>query len=196
MKIFIIGLPQSGRTKVAKEIACAFDSPCISAFDWIQSTFREKRKTELEEDYRKELFSFVSERLKINQYLLVDNVFDLLEVNKEKEICIIDGINSPKDFIHLFDYNKDIVLFLNRTNGPSYVEGFDQICVNVIRDYCLWLASRELLPKEFWYEFNFAIPGDPKDNFVKLLGSKNTVTLVKSIEKVIELIKEKPWKSK
>lgn len=191
MKVFIIGLPKSGRTTVAKALNKEVPDSCyVSAFDWLLSTFREANPKETSEEYRLAFFDFVNTRLILNPYLLIDNLYDVIDVNKkEASKFIIDGLNSPKDFIHLFNYNEDMVVFLNRTNGPDYIEGFDQIAVNVIRDYCLWLASRNLLQKTSWLEFNFPIPGDASDDFTKSLGQKNTVTITRSINKTIELIK-------
>lgn len=194
MKVFLLGLPSSGCSTIAKILSEEWGAHYIHSFEWLQKTFRDKGE-ESHEDYRLELFNYVSQRLKVKPYLIVDNVFDIIDVSP-KEIFIIDGINSPKDFMHLFDYNNDVVIFLNRNNGPDYVEGFDQIGINVMRDFCLFLASRNLLDKERWLEFNFPIPGNKEDDFVKHLGQKNSVTITRSIDKTIEILKVKPWNTK
>lgn len=194
MKTIIIGLPKSGRTTVAKELATACDLYYIHAEDWITASFRKKKATETIDDYKQELHSYYKERLKLNTNIIIDNInSSLISATNafDSHNFIIEGLNSPRDFINLFNYNEDTVIFLNRTNGPNYVEGCDHINVNVVRDYCLWLANMGLLIKSNWLEFNFPIPGDPKDLFTKELGNKNTVTITRSIEKTIEIIKER-----
>ena len=195
MKILIICLPESGRTTIAKVISQQDKSFYISGFDWVKSTFRSKKMDESKDDYDRALNDFVKGRIKINPYLFVDNIYDIMDLNKEHDYYIVDGINSPKDFVHLFDYNKDVALFLNRTDAPDYIEGQNHLGVNIMRDYCLWLATMDLLPKARWLEYYFPIPGDPSADNVKVLGQKNTVTITKSVDKTIALIKEALWNS-
>lgn len=196
MKIFLVGLEKSGKTAIASALSEYWDD-CIhvSAFDWVRSTFREPYERENPDEYRQEFNLYITERMKLNRYLFVDNVCDILEINNNKNKFLIDGVNSPKDFIHLFNYNEDVVIFLNRVDGPDYIEGHDQLNVNIIRDYCLWLSNRGLLTKKSWLEFNFPIPGDPQDTFVKKLRNKNSVFITRSINQVINLLKEEPWNS-
>lgn len=195
MKIIIIGLPKSGRTTVAKALSHQPSSHCISGFEWIKGTFRNQGAIETNEDYEKELHLFVKDRLKIKPYLFVDNIYDVMDAShiEKYEKFIIDGLNSPRDFINLFDYNNDVIIFLNRTDTPDFIESYDQLAINVIRDYCLWLGTMDLLPKERWLEFNFSIPGDSQSDFSKKLGQKNTVIITKSIDKTIAMIKDLLW---
>jgi hypothetical protein len=66
----------------------------------------------------------------------------------------------------------------------------ENIGVSVIRDYCFWLSSASLINKSNWLEYNFRIPGEDSE-FIKNLGSKNSVFIVKSIKKAISHLKEK-----
>lgn len=200
MKIFLIGLPKSGRSTVAKDLANRFDYTYIDAVFWIRSSFRHIEKDEHPHQYEDEFQNFLSQKLLVNPYLVANYVSDIITELKMSHLglypcnprfnIIIDGILSPKDFISLFDYTKDVVIFLNRIDNESEIKDHENIGISVIRDYCFWLASANLLPKERWMEFNFRIPGEDSD-FVKVLGSKNSVFIVKSIKKVISHIKEK-----
>ena len=124
-----------------------------------------------------------------NNSLKLITLFDINKYfgNKFFKCFIIDGINSPHDIIKLFDYNNDYIIFLNRTDNEHEYKDHENIGISVIRDYCYWMAASNFLPKERWLEFNFKINGEESD-FVKTLGSKNTVYLVKNFNKIIELI--------
>lgn len=193
MRIFVLGLPNSGRTTVAKSIAENDDSYYISAVDWLMATFRSPHKGEKPEDFQNEYVEYLVNRLKINPYLIVDNIFDIMDTSKSSNHFIIDGLSNPKDFIHLFDYNKDVVVFLNRIDNMTNGKDYEGISINVMRDYCLWLATMGFLDKNRWLEYNYKIPGEESD-FTKTLGAKNVVTITKSINKAIEDLKGKLWK--
>lgn len=192
MKVFIIGMPQSGRTTVAKALCQADNFRYIDAFSWLRSSFRERKDDEKLETYEDEFHSWFTNRLKINPQLIVENVKESMDAypSDDKLIYVIDGLRSPKDFMQLFDYNKDIVVFLNRVdkNDADYKD-YENIGVCVTKDYCFWLSSANLLPRERWFEYNFAIPGDDSDR-VKNLGQKNSVFIVRSINRVISHLKE------
>lgn len=192
MKTVLIGLPKSGRSTIAKELATKCELHYLHAESWITASFRSRTAGESLEDYKEAYQKFYAERLRVNPDTISNNVRETIVARNAIKICdvVIDGLTSPRDFINLFDYNQDVVIFVNRTNGPNYIEGCDHINVNVVRDYCLWLGTMGLLAKNRWQEYNFPIPGDPKDSFTKELGNKNTVTITRSIEKTIEMIKD------
>jgi len=184
MKVFIVGMPQSGRTTVAKALSQLNGYCYVDAASWIRSSFREKKDKELQQHYQDEYHSWLLKRLKNTPNMIVDNVNNSISSYIEGENFIIDGIFSPQDFVSLFDFKKDIVVFLNRTNNQSEYKDYENIGVSVLRDYCFWLSSAELLDKDNWYEYNFNIPGTAS-NEVKTLGHKNSVFIVKSIAGVI-----------
>jgi adenylate kinase family enzyme len=188
MKVFIIGLPTSGRTTVAKAIAQTGEFVIINATTWVKHTFRDQNPDEHIQQYQDEYYQYYSDRLKINPYLCIDNALDIMDTYKGKELSennfVIDGIVNPKDFVHLFDVNKDIVVFLNRTDNQSEHKDCEGIAVSVIRDYCFWMSSINLLPSSRWIEYNFKIPGE-NINDIKTLGSKNRVFIAKSIDRVV-----------
>jgi len=192
MKIFVIGMPQSGRTTVSKAL-CQADSYCyIDAHSWVRSTFREQKTSEKVEQYEDEFHSWFTNRLKIDPQLIISNIQDSINAygpEDDKLVYVIDGIQSPRDLTRMFDYNKDVVIFLNRTANQADYKDYENIGVSVMRDYCFWLSSADLLPKERWLEYNFSIPGEDTD-WVKALGHKNSVFIVKSINRVISHVKE------
>ena len=193
MKIFVVGMPQSGRTTVSKALCELKNFQYIDAVTWVRSTFREQKQGEHPQQYNDEYHSWLTNRMKLNPRLITDNVYDSIDAygnNAEDDFTfVIDGISSPRDLVQLFDYNKDMIIFLNRTNNSSDYKDYENIGVSVMRDFCFWMSSAELLPKDRWLEYNFAIPGEESD-WVKPLGQKNSVFLVKSINKVISHLKE------
>jgi len=192
MKIFILGMPQSGRTTVAKALCMAEDYRYIDAYSWIRSMFREIKPGEKEGLYEDEYHNWFINRLKLKPEMIIDSVHDAMNAynQDEKNIFVIDGIRSPRDFLKLFDYNKDVVIFLNRTGNQAEYRDYEDVGLSAIRDCCFWMAATELLPKERWLEYNFSIPGEDSE-FVKLLCHKNSVFIVRSINRVISHLKEK-----
>ena len=187
MKIFIIGLPNSGRTTFAKKIIESFPDKNLLLFslnNWLKLTFRPQNVKESIEEYNREYNQYQVERLKLDNNLLSDNYYKTVKI-LGNENQIIDDVLSPTEFVKIFDYNKDIVVFLNRLDNDNSMYENDNIAINVIRDYCFWLASNGLLEKAKWVEYNFKIPGQDID-FIKTVGVRNTVHLMKSLNKVIE----------
>ena len=191
MKVFIIGMPGSGRTTVAKAICQSKDWRHIHATSWAKSSFREQKLGESIQLYNDEYHYWLTNRLKNNPYMIIDNIYENIDAyDSMGKNFVIDGVFSPKDFTHSFDYNQDVVFFLNRINNETDYKDYENIGVSVMKDYCFWLSSADLLPKQRWLEYNFQIPGEDSP-FVKELGSKNSVFIVKSLNIAIEHIKEK-----
>lgn len=184
MKIFIIGLPQSGRTTVARAIEKQYNARYIDTMSWVKATFRERKPGEHIQRYEDEFDHFLSIRRMINPWFITSHVFELLKSHESDKLFVIDGVASPRDFAELFDYRQDVVVFLNRTDGPAEFKDHENVGVSVIRDFCLWMSSAGLLAKNRWLEYNFKIPGEESD-FVKTLGAKNSVFIVRSINKAI-----------
>lgn len=194
MKIFIVGMPQSGRTTVSKALCEDGKRQYIDAVSWVRSTFRTPHDGEKPSQYEDEYHHWFTNRLKLNDGLITDNVMDTINAYdtkaNEKLDFVIDGIFSPRDLVQMFNYNEDVIVFLNRTNNSSEYKDYENIGVSVMRDYCFWLSSANLLPKTRWFEYNFAIPGENSDQ-IKCLGHKNSVFIAKSISRVISHLKEK-----
>ncbi|CAB4196811.1 hypothetical protein UFOVP1290_331 [uncultured Caudovirales phage] len=188
MKVFILGFPKSGKTTIAKHISTLDGFSYIDASSWIKLTFRSIFPNEKDESYYEEYHHFLTARTKAAPLFCVNNVLDIISAT-DKSNFIIDGLFSPKDLVHLFDVNKDVIVFLNRTDNDESFKDSDNIAVSVMRDYCYWLSSAGLLEKKRWIEYNFKIPGEKSDT-IKELGSKNTVFIARSIDKVMDHLKE------
>jgi len=198
MKVFILGLSQCGKTTVAKALAESPDAFSITVSSWLKSNFRLRSVNEEQEDFEKARNEFLAIGLKRDANLIADSVEITMSMhsdfNPKIKKFIIDGVTSPRDFTKLFNYNEDVAIFLNRVDNPSETTDHDGIGQNVIRDYCLWLSTMGLLPKERWTEYNYRMPGEESD-FVKELSSRNVVTITKNINKAIEIMRSRLWKS-
>jgi len=193
MKIFVVGMPKSGRTTVSKALSQIAGYRRIDASSWVKDSFRDQLADEHDQQYHDELHIWLTNRMKNHPNMIADNVRESIAAyNRHAEddcIFVVDGIVSPRDFTNLFDINKDIVVFLNRTNNQEEYKDYESIGVSVMRDYCFWLSSADLIEKNRWFEYNFTIPGDDS-NYVKNLGHKNSVFIVRSISKVISHLKD------
>lgn len=182
-------MPQSGRTTVCKAICKADNYRYVDAISWVRSTFREQKPDEKSQQYEDEYHNWFVNRLKINPNLISENIQSTINVYSEEDniVYVIDGIQSPRDLIKLFDYNKDYIVFLNHINNQTEYADYQNIGISVIRDYCFWLSSADLLPKDRWLELNYKIPGEISDS-VRILENKNTIYIVKNINKGIDTI--------
>jgi len=196
MNVFICGLPKAGKTTVAQQLTKCDFSPqgldwfYINPVDWLKNTFRVPASKEEKAHFNEAYHSYVLNRFKNNPNVIIDNLCDSVNCIKQLDgeyNWIIDGIFSPRDFCALFNYNEDIVVFLNRTDGEIDAYDYETIGISVMRDYCFWLSSANMLPKTRWLEFNFKVSAERSDS-VKVLGSKNTVFIVKSIDSVTDLL--------
>jgi hypothetical protein len=190
MNIFLIGLPKSGSEKIAEALTQDGSRRLIDASSWVKDTFREQKVGEHIEQYQDEYNAYLTKRLLVNPYFIMDNVYDIMKsYESDNKPFVINGLSSPKDFTHLFDYRTDVVVFLNRTDNDADVRDHENIAISCMRDYCFYLAAHNLIPKSRWLEYNFKISGEESE-FVKTLGSKNSVFIVKSLSRVITHLQE------
>jgi hypothetical protein len=136
----------------------------------------------------------LSKAIATSPQFVSDNIFNIInddaKFHVSNNIYVIDGVSSPRDFATLFDYQNDIVVFLNRTDSNHEYRDHENIGTSVIRDYCFWMSAAGLLNKQRWLEYNFKIPGEDSDH-VKQMGAQNSVYIVKSIKKVISHLSER-----
>src|SRR5208282_402980 len=102
MKIFIIGLSQSGKDKIASALTEDPRLHYISATDWLASTFRPSRPTEKVEEYEQAYHDYYISRLKDDQDMVIDNLFKSMQA-VDSDHFLIDGINNPADFTYFFN---------------------------------------------------------------------------------------------
>lgn len=190
MKILIIGLPRSGRTTVAKSIVDAHGYHYIDATSWVKSNFRQLREGEHPHQFEDEYHQYLTKRMNINPDFIRDHVLEMMKMTDDSNaVFVIDGIFSPPDFISLFDYRKDMVVFLNRIDNDHECQDHENIGNSVIRDYCFWMSSAGVIQRGRWIEYNFRINGDNSEA-IKTMGVQNSVFIVKSINKVMSHLKE------
>lgn len=189
MKIFILGLPQSGRTVVAKAISQNNKYYYIDSSHWFKDTYRPKLANEHIEQYHDTYHQYVLDRLINDPNLFSRHIINIITNSLENNF-VIDGTVTPRDFITLFDPSQDFVVFLNRIdNEDIQVKDYEKIAISVMRDYCFWLSSANLLSRDKWHEYNFKMTNGNMDRF-KVMGSKNKVFIVGSLNKVIDNLKE------
>jgi adenylate kinase family enzyme len=185
MKIFIIGLPRSGRTTVAKSIVEAQGFHYIDAMSWVRSGFRQPIVGEHPHQYEDEYQQYLTKRMIVNPDFIRDHIREMMKVAEDpKATFVIDGVASPQDFMSLFNYLEDMVIFLNRTDNDHDYRDHENIGNSVIRDYCFWMSAAGVIPRKNWLEYNFRIPGEDVEN-IKAMGAQNSVFIVKSIKRVI-----------
>lgn len=185
MKVFIMGLPGSGKTTVSKSICENLGAVHLDPASWMKYIFRNQDKKETNQEYIDLYFEDLNKKL-INDVDLVSRLItDIIKAHPavNDNPIVIDGLSSPRDFIQLFDYSKDLVVFLNRIDNEAEYRNVQNISISVMKDYCLWLASSNLLNKEKWIEVNFQMDDD-KD-YIKCLSRKNTLIMVRNIKSVI-----------
>lgn len=195
MNIYVIGMPGSGRSTISKAICNGGDYKYIDATAWIKSKFRDKNMGEHQNQYLDDYHQWLSDQIKSDPSIFIDKIYKDMtnewESDRKENInFIIDGLYNPKDFSHLFNYNKDIVIFLNRTDNETEYKDYENIGVSVIRDYCYWMSAAGFITKQHWLEYNFKINEAPSDH-IKSLGSKNSVFIIKSISNVIKHLENK-----
>lgn len=172
MKVFLIGMPQSGRTTVGQALN-------LPGFKYLHlSSFLNTNNHNSADDYHSSVLDLMKSHPDrfINEYKLHTHDF----INN----FIVEGLVSPKDFTSLFNYNEDVVVFLNRMDHNPDTRDYQNIAIAIMRDYCFWLSAANLLPKSRWLEFNFKTPGG-YDPYIKTMGYKNSVYSVKSLNSVI-----------
>jgi len=191
MKIFIVGLPKSGKTTVAKAIVETHGYQYVDAMSWVRASFRPITGDEHPHQYEDEYQQYLTKRMQVNPWFITDNICEMMKVNGEEDtVFVIEGVASPRDFTALFDYRQDIVVFLNRTDNEHDYRDHENIGTSVIRDYCYWMSAAGLLNKQRWMEYNFRIPGEASDH-VKMMGAQNSVFIAKSINRVISHLSDK-----
>ena len=169
MKIFAIGSDNTSNLSFSLGISKEIESSNVLYYDfnWMESNS----------------FDYV-DYLQSGYKLDINLTYDYynLHINNDKyKNHIIANISNPKDFINLFDHSKDKVIMINNLSFVG--EDIDVICLSTSRDYCFWLASANLLPKESWIEYTFKDKGEDKE--IKKLGAKNSIFTVGNLQQAI-----------
>ncbi len=138
--LFIIGASGSGKTTLTNLF---YYRDKISASGWIESKFPEEYKNRLNDKSRKDITKKSLDSLKEDPNICINYIRNH---NLNYNDFIIDGIRNPRDFISLFDCNKDTVIFLRRLATPA-ANSFET-GIYVIENYINWLISNNLLSEK------------------------------------------------
>lgn len=190
MNIFILGLPKSGKTTIAKFVEQSLGFKYLNVSEWVKTQFRNRHHGEHEQHFKEEFAHYFFNLFKEEPSMCADYANDTMAEYGLDQNYVIEGVLSPRDFIQLFNLEKDVVVFLNRTDNDEYFQDHENISLPTMRDYCFWASAIGALPKSRWIEYNFKLHGEDSE-YVKNLGAKNSVFLVKSINNVIAHLQDK-----
>jgi hypothetical protein len=188
MKVFILGRPQSGKTTMAKAVCQCHDYHYVDGDQWLRNSFRRIQEKEHPDQYEDAYHQYLTGRLVADSDLCLNHLKSQMS-DRPSLHYVIDSVVSPRDFVSLFDYTQDLVVFLNRSDEDDLpIKDYQKIGVSVLRDYCFWLASAGLLTRDRWHEYNFRMSG--QSNKLKVMGSKNSVFIVGTLDRAISHLKE------
>jgi hypothetical protein len=138
MKIFVIGYSGIGKSPFTNKLLTRLPTAqLITASEWVRSKFEVGTSAEV-------LTAYSKEQLKTNPNSCVS--FINQKYDFDNKITIIEGIRNPYDFNRLFDYTKDIVVFLSRESLVSRTS-FEENGISAIKAYINFLLAESLLEK-------------------------------------------------
>jgi hypothetical protein len=142
--IFIIGKTKSAKSALADWIETKYPEFCrVQASEWIKAECPWESYQLLEDsypEYVKFLSHLSAKRLKENPDACIDYIKRKYRI--ENGMYAIEGIRNPRDFMSLFDPERDMVLFLSNP-GHEFDGNFDD-GIEVIKGYVEWLAKHML----------------------------------------------------
>ncbi|TSC82432.1 MAG: hypothetical protein G01um101419_588 [Parcubacteria group bacterium Gr01-1014_19] len=141
MKIFVIGMSNSGKTTLAKKIAELYGLECLSASEWVRTASPEFADGPKSDDQVAAMTEFTIATLKKNPKITVDFLNDKYDLTKS---YVIEGVRNPGDFIRLFNPVTDYVVFITNNNNALKATLFEE-GIGVIRKYLDYLSSNGLL---------------------------------------------------
>ena len=158
----------TGKTPFSELVAKQLGIKCISASEWLKPLIDKEFKTK--QDHIDGLTELTIKELQKNP----DACLDYIELTHDlTQPLVIEGVRNLRDFVHLADLQRDVMVFLNRKGNPHRPGSFDYGVV-VISDYVNWAANNNLTDKEKRVSFQYTIDELPAvvDNFVKFFQYK------------------------
>lgn len=144
MKIFIIGISQTGKSTLSKYLSDKYYLEHIQTSKSIRNTFQYK-----EEDFNsKQSFieAITDYSIKINQKEPYFNSNYIINNYDLKKDVIIEGIRNPNNFFSLFDIIKDKVIILKYLNNQIKPTSFEK-GIDVIENYLNWNLELNIINK-------------------------------------------------
>lgn len=137
--VFLIGSTKVGKTTLAWTICfetSGIDLVPVQASKWIKEQYNETNFPSYSE--------YVAFLTKKSREFLTDDPDCAIKRIKQSFNgngggCLIEGVRNPRDFMHLFDYRKDLVVFLSR-DGMEIINEFEE-GIEVIKQYVKWLEK-------------------------------------------------------
>ena len=146
MKIFVIGNSGVGKTPLSKEIENRYGFKYISASRKIKTLIPSKILTLKKIDrkkYTNEITAFSLSLLRKDPFIIINDL-------RMEDNVVIDGIRNPRDFINLFNPNKDKVVFVSKEKTEIKSTIFEKGII-VIKEYIKWLEENNLLENKSIY---------------------------------------------
>lgn len=138
MKIFVIGYSGIGKSPFTNKLLSKLPTAqLISASEWVRSKFEIGTSAEV-------LTAYSKDQLRTNPNSCVN--FINQKYTFDNKITIIEGIRNPFDFNRLFNYTKDIVVFLSR-DGLVPRTSFEENGLLAIEAYTNFLLLENMLDK-------------------------------------------------
>jgi len=144
MNIFILGKSGVGKTPLAKHLAEVYHMNYVKASEYFRSTYHSK-----ESDRNK----FIQGITTYSQKELSNNYRVNIDYLSPLHNSVIEGIRNPIDFSNLFDFNKDIAIFLNTQNellSTSFENG-----IYCIQSILKWSVSQNITPSDHVISYSF-----------------------------------------
>lgn len=167
MKIFVVGCSQSGKTPFSEYISIALRCPRVGASEFFRKTFRYSGQLSRQE-FTDAITDFSLEVLRRDPDVNVRHLRDRLP----NTLCVVEGVRNPRDFVCLFDYRADRVVYLScaETDVEETTFGHGVDVIRELTDYwvrCGLLDVRRVseVKIQSFLEIEAAA-----DNFVRALG--------------------------
>lgn len=151
MKIFILGMSQSGKSTLTNKLCNKYNFKHIQSSIMVRNTFKFTEK-----DYHNKQ-DFIDA---ITQYSIELNrktpnaVSDYIKDNYNLNNVIIEGIRNPNNFFQLFDIKKDKVIYLNYLNNKIEKTSFEK-GLDVILNYLDWNLEMGILKESSFQKIEF-----------------------------------------
>ncbi|MBY0359890.1 MAG: hypothetical protein K2W82_17940 [Candidatus Obscuribacterales bacterium] len=170
MKIFVLGRSRTGKSPFAQQVARFFGAQHIMGSEWVRRQFT----TDLPKSDRagivQAITAFSLEKLRQNPHSCLNFIAGKYDLNS---FCVIEGLRNPFDFIHLFDYRHDFVVFLEHEDNGLTATGFEQ-GLDIIRLHLAYQQNLGLLKSERVISYRYRnFYDEPKNTPWKLLLSED-----------------------
>lgn len=165
MKIFVIGVSQTGKSTLSKYLCEKYQMKHIQSSVMVRETFSKK-----ESDFKNKQ-DFIDA---ITEYSILLNrrnpnaVSDYIQEHYFLENVIIEGIRNPNNFHKLFDIKKDKVILLDYTKNSIIKTDFES-GIDVIDNYLNWNLKMKIITENNYQKLVY----DDYSQIIGLLDEKS-----------------------